>query len=282
MNDLVRRATEKVRESISIAEKYFSREFRLDDLLFDLKGRAAGQFRYCGRTGKWVIRINRLLLEANPDAVIVETVPHEVAHLVTRQVYGFEVASHGAEWRMVMTEVFGLKPDRCHTMDTSVSSPSPYVYKCACPKQFRLSRRKHNTHAMRPYRCRACKTALVFSHEEQVGRAAAVIEHLLIVSNGCPFTIEHVKILGSLVKGFAIGRVSLRHAGVEGRALKTMLKVLKVDQSVVSAEELQRQLPNAVSHAVFFASTGDERSLQAAARYRERSTVVRVLRHPGA
>lgn len=95
MVDLVRQAADKVRESLCIAEKHFSKTFALDDVLFDLGGKAAGQLVYCKKRSSYKIRINRGLLQMDPDHVINQTIPHEVSHLVAFQVYGAKIAPHG-------------------------------------------------------------------------------------------------------------------------------------------------------------------------------------------
>lgn len=289
MKDLVLQVTEKVRKSIEIAEKHYSRQFRLDALLFDLKGRSAGQWKYSRKDNSHTIRINRVLLEEDPQAVINQTAPHEVAHLVTYQVYGRRVAAHGSEWQGVMRDVFGLQPDRCHSIDTANSSPTPFVYTCSCPKQFRFSARRHNAQVRRKkgasrkgaYHCKTCNSELVFSHEEQVLQVLRVIDHLLVVSKGRPFGVEHAKMIRGLTKGFSVGRVTLRHDGVKGKGIQSMISALKIDAALVSVEGIGQSLPGAVSHAIFFAGPGDDRVHLAATKFRERSTVVRLLQHPG-
>ncbi|EOG1042950.1 SprT-like domain-containing protein [Pseudomonas aeruginosa] len=283
MVDLVRQATDKVRESLCIAERHFSKSFALDDVLFDLGGKAAGQLVYDKMRASYKIRINRGLLQKDPNHVINQTIPHELAHLVAFQVYGAKIAPHGREWQSVMRDVFGLRPDRCHSIDTSSVSPKPFVYTCTCPKLFRLSKRMHTKLATkrRTYKCKHCLGPLVYSHEEKLHVESRVMEHLLVVSKGQPFSAEHAKMLRDLVKGFSVGRVSVRYEGVRGRGIRSLISALKLDESVVSAEIIGKCLPGAVSHAVFFACPGDERSLLAAKKLRERSAVVRVLRHPG-
>lgn len=283
MSDLVRQATDKLRESLGVAERYFSRGFDLDEVLFDLKGRSAGQLVYSEETRTFKIRINRILLEKDPFHVIQQTVPHEVAHLVVYQVYGAKISPHGKEWQSVMSDVFGLRPDRCHRIDTASASPKPYVYYCRCTKLFRLSKRMHTqlTTKRKTYKCKRCSAALVLSHVEAPPIEVRVMDHLLVVSKGQPFSAQHAKILRDLVSGFTVGRLSLRHDGVRGKGIQSLISSLKIDECLVSAEAIGRSLPGSVSHAVFFACPGDERVISAAQRFRGRSAVVRLLRHPG-
>jgi SprT protein len=283
MVDLVRQATDKVRESLCIAERHFSKSFALDDVLFDLGGKSAGQLVYSNMSASYKIRINRGLLHKDPNHVINQTIPHEVAHLVAFQVYGTKISPHGREWQSVMVDVFGLRPDRCHSIDTSSVSPRPFVYTCSCPKLFRLSKRMHIKLATKrnAYKCKQCLSPLVYSHEEKRNVELRVMEHLLIVSKGQPFGAAHAKMLRDLVKGFSVSRISVRYEGVRGKGIRSLISALKLDEGVVSTEMIGTSLPGAVSHAVFFACPGDERSLLAAKKLRERSAVVRVLRHPG-
>lgn len=281
MSDLVRKATAKLRESIETAERHFKRRFVLHEFTFDLKGSSAGQMRY--RADRYTIRINRVLLEQDPRHVIDQTVPHEVAHLVARQVYGLGIQSHGEEWSSIMQNVFGLQPDRCHHIDTSTASPRPYVYACKCIKHYRLSKRMHLAHMRKRKRyCKLCTATLVFSHEEKLAKEEQSISHLLVVNRGQPFGAQHAKVIKDLVKGFRVGQVTLRMDGDLPSGTKRLMNALQLDEALISSEAIGASLPGAVSHAVFFALPGDERILSAAERLRERNSVVRVLRHPDA
>lgn len=42
-----------------------------------------------------------------------DTIPHEMAHQVTFNLYGPEATAHGPEWKSVMI-AYGIKPQRCH------------------------------------------------------------------------------------------------------------------------------------------------------------------------
>ncbi|MCQ3823129.1 SprT-like domain-containing protein, partial [Streptococcus agalactiae] len=67
-------------------------------------------------------RLNKDLLTMNFEEFHKQIIPHEVSHYITRKRWGLKVKPHGSEWRSVMTDCFGLVPDRCHQMDTSLSS----------------------------------------------------------------------------------------------------------------------------------------------------------------
>ena len=61
-----------------------------------------------------VIRLNPVFLNAYTDHYIETTVAHEWAHLATRKVHGYGVASHGPEWKQMMINI-GVPPARCHS-----------------------------------------------------------------------------------------------------------------------------------------------------------------------
>ena len=50
---------------------------------------------------------------------IVDTIPHEVAHIVADLQY-VGCKAHGAEWRSVMKFLSGIEPRRCHNLVNSV------------------------------------------------------------------------------------------------------------------------------------------------------------------
>ena len=68
---------------------------------FDLKGRAAGQYRVHGNERS--IRYNPFIFAKYFDDNLHETVPHEVAHYATDMLYGLNnIRPHGVEWQTVM------------------------------------------------------------------------------------------------------------------------------------------------------------------------------------
>lgn len=65
---------------------------------------------------------NIKLAVANPHEYLFQIVPHEIAHQIQHIVYPEAKnvkEGHGKEWCLIMKEVFGISPDRFHTMDTS-------------------------------------------------------------------------------------------------------------------------------------------------------------------
>ena len=88
---------ESALDALRILETAYGRTFRTPELAFDLRGRTAGLAYY----GTPRIRINLSLAERNTEHFLRETVPHEVAHLVSFELYGSRGRGHGAHWKSV-------------------------------------------------------------------------------------------------------------------------------------------------------------------------------------
>jgi predicted SprT family Zn-dependent metalloprotease len=116
--------------------------------VFDAKlGRTAGNVRYATR----VITLNSILFLENVDAFIERTVAHEVAHLMTRELFPNAKQHHGPEFRSIM-KTYGVDPSTYHKYDVSSVMKNNtfklkelFVYTCSCPgNKFKLSKRLHN------------------------------------------------------------------------------------------------------------------------------------------
>ncbi|CAM4304360.1 SprT family zinc-dependent metalloprotease [Vibrio neonatus] len=147
---------------IKVANAHFERQFLIPTIETDMRGKAAGKAFLQLNT----IKLNRVLLAENQQEFIEHVLPHEVAHLITHQVFG-RVRPHGKEWQYVMSKVFGIKPDRTHSMDVSSVQGKTFEYQCPC-RQYPLSIRRHNkvlrgeTH----YSCRNCGNELKFTGKQ--------------------------------------------------------------------------------------------------------------------
>ena len=127
---------------------------------FDLKGRAAGQARFTP-AGGIEIRYNLAIAALQPEQFLRETVPHEVAHVVTWLLHGQRVRPHGPEWRAVMRHLGVHDPQRCHEYEMpSLRSQRRWPYRCAC-KTHQLSTTRHRRAQQGTrYQCKACGTTL--------------------------------------------------------------------------------------------------------------------------
>lgn len=131
------------------------------EIRFDLRGRTAGQVRFC-RGQPWVIRYNPVLLRENTDDFLTQTVPHEVAHLIAFACHGPRIRPHGPEWRAVM-KYLGAEPQRCHRFDvTGVASRRlrEFEYHCGCRNHVLSSIRHNRVLAGYTYLCRRCSAPL--------------------------------------------------------------------------------------------------------------------------
>lgn len=130
---------------------------------FDLRGRAAGVTVYKRkRTDVGVIRLNAELLVTNPDDMLNETVPHEVAHAAARWFHGTRIKPHGWEWRAIM-HAFGKQPSTCHDLPTRPARRVTYYpYVCACPAPNYLSAIRHGRvqRGQQRYQCVRCGSRL--------------------------------------------------------------------------------------------------------------------------
>jgi len=118
---------------------------------------------------KNIIDINPILFNENVDEILNQVIPHEVAHLITHAIYGYdnEIRSHGWQWQSVMKSL-GKSPDRCHTMDLStikkMKNKIEYVYKCKCKDYIPVSKIRHNNivNKGKHYRCNNCDSRIEY------------------------------------------------------------------------------------------------------------------------
>jgi len=148
---------------IARAESLYDRSFRPIPVNFDLKGRTAGMYRV--RNGQAEIRYNPFLFAKFPEDNLATTVPHEVAHYITDQVFGLRnIRPHGKEWKSLMAE-FGCDASRTCQYDLKgipVRREARHLYQCSCTTH-QLTRRRHNRILRHNvfYLCRICGDKLV-------------------------------------------------------------------------------------------------------------------------
>jgi SprT protein len=108
---------------------------KIPKILFTKKGRAAGTASWNYLTGEASININPILLNENVEYVVNQTVPHEVAHIVTFMIWGREATAHGYHWKSVMN-LFGKRAERCHQLNTETAKQMRVrnVYSCKCQR----------------------------------------------------------------------------------------------------------------------------------------------------
>lgn len=162
MNDLIYRAEEKVIQVYLIAEKIFHRNFTLPKVIFRDMGRTAGRAHYHENK----ITLSPTLLKENTEIFLNTTIPHEIAHLITFQVFG--VTGHGPVWKRVMMSLGVKEIKRCHSYDTSSvgQKRQKFVYVCSCNKfLFGVARHRKVQNDSAQYHCVKNKHRLTFSGE---------------------------------------------------------------------------------------------------------------------
>lgn len=145
MNELQKKVVKKVEECYELAAEVYGRTFQFPEILFKKRGRVAGTAQsFYGRSG--VLNFNMKLLEQNEADFLENTVPHEVAHLVTFDLHGTirnqngRRSSHGPEWKAVMRSL-GVNPSTTHNYDVSDAGghhKTKHVYQCGCGKQYAI------------------------------------------------------------------------------------------------------------------------------------------------
>lgn len=152
-------ALHKVEELIKLARKIYNREFKMPGVSFELTGTTAGK-AYCGRD---LISLNYVLFKENEKDFYEDTIPHEIAHLITWALYGRKAKAHGAEWKKVMLSI-GASPSRCHNYDVSSvrKKKSGYNYVCKCNIVHTLTKARHTkiANGYSSVICKKCKSQL--------------------------------------------------------------------------------------------------------------------------
>ena len=155
---------DRTSEMIASAATAFSLRLKAPDVLFDLKGRAAGMFRV--RRSVAEIRYNPWIFARWFDENLEQTVPHEVAHFVVYSRFRRRVRPHGPEWRDVMA-LFGVAPNvTCEYRPEDIADlpgrRMQYLdYRCRCTTHSVSSIRHNRMVAGKArYLCRRCGSPL--------------------------------------------------------------------------------------------------------------------------
>lgn len=129
------------------------------DVGFFEKGTTAGKAWY----SRHLVEFNVILAEQNRGEFI-NTVKHEIAHIITRKVFPYAKQAHGPEFKSVFRSIGG-NGQRYHSYDVS-SVKSKYTrvrmkVTCSC-KTHLVTRQKHAKIAARPdiWFCKLCKSNL--------------------------------------------------------------------------------------------------------------------------
>ena len=151
-------AQQQIQQQLALVATHMGKQLKAPTVLFNLRGKTAGQARYHDNT----IRINHTLLSQHGEAFLRETLAHELAHLVTYAFYKRKAAPHGAQWAQVMA-LFGEVPTRCHQYAVeAVRTVRRFEYRCGC-KTHQLSTVRHARVVRKKtfYRCISCGDTLL-------------------------------------------------------------------------------------------------------------------------
>src|SRR5690606_3296645 len=90
-----------------------------------------------------LLRFNAQMYRENRDDFLLQTVPHEVAHLIAHALFGGEIRAHGREWQTLMTDLYGLPARRCHDYAVAQRRSTRYLYRCGCPEGIPFTPQRH-------------------------------------------------------------------------------------------------------------------------------------------
>lgn len=112
------------------------------EIYFTLTGKTAGHAKRKWN-GPMLINLNTSLIETNFDEILNNTLPHEVAHLVTF-VNHPGVKVHGPEWKYYCI-LLGGDGNRCHNMDVKPAKRhTKYLYKTNSGHEVQVGKAVHN------------------------------------------------------------------------------------------------------------------------------------------
>ena len=125
-------------------------------ITYGLRGSVAGQaFMRQNR-----MDLNMILFQENFADAIVNTLPHELAHLESWRQGQKRGDFHKGIWRKLMVQ-FRAAPIACHNLDvtTAMSRTGYYTYRCRCDSGQMVSLEMHYRIQGSPelFRCRRCR-----------------------------------------------------------------------------------------------------------------------------
>lgn len=151
-------ANETIKDYLAKAESFYGREFETPTVEFGLRGSTSGRAYYLRN----LILLNRQLFHENQNKFLTNTIPHELAHLISFTLYGQAGMGHKLHWKNVM-RVLGVQASRCHCYQTTPARvvKRKFGYTCSCQRVRHLTAIKHNRILRGTnYICRICRTKI--------------------------------------------------------------------------------------------------------------------------
>lgn len=153
--------TKMVEKYVAIAERKvpgFTRpRFHIN---LEVRGRAAGWMKR--RYDEYTLGFNMNYYRVHGNNFLIDTIPHEVAHLVAEAVARknkVRIKGHGEEWQAVM-RTFDVEPEVRHNYSLADSGVRTFLYHCSC-SEFDLTTIRHSKIVRgKAYTCKKCKTRL--------------------------------------------------------------------------------------------------------------------------
>ena len=106
------------------------------------------------------VEFNLQLAEENEEDFFLQTIPHEIAHIIADR--KLDSKGHDNAWKSVMVK-FGLNPDRCHSYDVSAYSHRNFQWKCVnCGQEYKVGKNLHGKMLRNLRRCGVCKSPVKF------------------------------------------------------------------------------------------------------------------------
>ena len=164
--EIKERVSAKLVECIALAQQKYGMMFEFPTVIFRRLGIRAG----LAWPSENKIELNSDFFQnGHLEDMINQTTPHEMAHIVTRKVYGKQEVngrrkSHGTAWQSVMKHCFNLDPNRCHKYNIDgvrLRNTLKFEYTCSCNTTFVVSKnRHHKIQGGKRYKCLKCQNPI--------------------------------------------------------------------------------------------------------------------------
>ena len=145
---------QRVAELVKIANTLWPNH-SFDDLTVKMNNRLTSTAgRAWLQTG--LVEFSTSLYEANTDAFMEDTIPHEVAHIIAYRVYGS--SGHDAAWKQVCYAL-GSNTSRLHSFKTNKNNGT--AMRCGCMTHYFSPQRMAWVRKGKVYSCKHCNQILV-------------------------------------------------------------------------------------------------------------------------